>query len=468
MKNLVKVYHRLPYPLRVLAASCRGYYLRWLRYGPETKKLMEEALGRETWNAGDWKTWQEKRLTYILHRAATKVPYYRKYWLERRRRGDHASWALLENWPVLKKETVRANPEAFVADDCDIRYLYCNHTSGTTGTPVNIYFSRSTSRGWYALFEARFRQWHDVSIRQRWGMLGVQLVVPQGQTRPPFWVRNWGLNQVYFSTNHIAPWSAEAYLRAIQEYGLTHLITYTSSLCSLASELIEQGMEFPVKSSLKIIFTNAEPLFSFQREMIERVFGCSVCETYGQGEMVLTAGECKKGSLHLWPESGIVEVFADQNDVSLPTGQTGRFICTGLHNAEMLFIRYEVGDRGSLAPPETVCSCGRSLPILQNVEGRMDDVILTGDGRRVWTSLNSIMSDLCIRKAQVIQESRERLRVLFVPAPGYVAADTARIIAGRLKEIVGKDMEIVLEKVENIPRNLNGKFRAQISLLKDK
>lgn len=47
MIDLYKIYNNLPYPLRVLAATVRGYYLRWWRYGPETEQLIEEALGRD-------------------------------------------------------------------------------------------------------------------------------------------------------------------------------------------------------------------------------------------------------------------------------------------------------------------------------------------------------------------------------------------------------------------------------------
>ena len=54
MSNSLKIYHRLPCPLRVLAADARGYYLRWWRYGPETERLVEEALERETWSPERW------------------------------------------------------------------------------------------------------------------------------------------------------------------------------------------------------------------------------------------------------------------------------------------------------------------------------------------------------------------------------------------------------------------------------
>ena len=102
--TLLKAYHGLPAPLRSVAASLRGLYLSYWRYGSETERLVEEALDRESWTPGQWKAWHEERLAHVLHRAATRVPYYREQWAARRRRGDRASWEYLENWPILEKE----------------------------------------------------------------------------------------------------------------------------------------------------------------------------------------------------------------------------------------------------------------------------------------------------------------------------------------------------------------------------
>ena len=76
--------------------------------------------GRERagWTLAEWAAWRDERLGYVLHRAATRVPYYRQRWEARRRRGDRASPEYLENWPVLEKDPLRLNPRAFVADDC--------------------------------------------------------------------------------------------------------------------------------------------------------------------------------------------------------------------------------------------------------------------------------------------------------------------------------------------------------------
>ncbi len=459
--DLVSLYRHLPYPLRVLAVSARGYYLRWWRYGQETERLVEEALERETWSPERWKAWREERLAYVLHRAATKVPYYREQWQARRRRGDRASWELLENWPILKKGPLRANPRAFVADYCDPRRLFHLHTSGTTGTPLSLYIGRPALQQWYALFEARWRRWYGLSRDDRWGILGGQLVVPVEQKKPPFWVWNAGLRQLYLSVYHLSAASVKAYAQALGRYCVRYLWGYASALHTLAVLALEAGVTLP---SLSAVISNAEPLFEHQREAIRRAFNCPVYDTYGMTEMVTGASECTHGTMHLWPEAGIVEVFSANDGERVPPGVTGRLICTGMINPDMPLIRYEVGDTGALGHGDHRCACGRRLPCLLAVEGRLDDVIVTPDGRRIGRLDPVFKADMAIREAQIIQESLGRLRVLVVSAPGY-GPETARAICARLQQRVGGGVEIVVEEVSHIPRAPNGKFRAVVSML---
>lgn len=451
----LRIYHSLPYPLRVFAASARGFYLHRWRYGQDTERLVEEALERETWSLQQWKTWQEERLAYVLHRAATRVPYYREQWAARRRRGDKASWEYLENWPILEKEPLRQNPMAFIADDCHPRRMYHVHTSGTTGKPISLWFNREVVRKWYALFEARWRRWYGVSRHDRWAILGGQLVTPVSQCRPPFWVWNAGLNQLYMSSYHLSPDFIPHYLDALQKYRVKYLYGYTSSLYALANEALRLGRQ---DLRMAVAITNAEPLSSVERGRIAHAFQCPVRETYGMAEMVTGASECEEGRLHLWPEAGWVEVL--DGDQSAPSGETGDLVCTGLLNADMPLIRYRVGDRGTLAPPDDRCSCGRTLPLLVSIEGRIDEVLYTPDGRRIGRLDPVFKADLPIREAQIIQETLNRVRVRCVLAPGFSHEAESTIIE-RVRERMGS-IEVIVEPVDKIPRSANGKFRAVI------
>jgi phenylacetate-CoA ligase len=450
---LLPIYNRLPNFGRTLLASMHGHYLKWWRYGPETERLVSEALERETWNQEQWKSWQQDKLSRLLHRAATQVPFYRQLWIERRQKGDRSSWEDLANWPLLEKEAVRTNARGFLADDVSRRRMYHLHTSGTSGKPIDLWWSKSTVRQWYALFETRWRRWYGVSLRDRWAILGGQLVTPAQQTKPPFWVWNAGLHQLYMSSYHLAPDFIPSYLDALKRYEVQHLWGYTSSLHALAQEILRLGRK---DLKMKVVVTNAEPVFDYQRSQIAEAFQCPVRESYGMAEAVTAASECAHGRLHMWPEVGITEVLQNEGSTD------GEFVCTGLLNFDMILIRYRLGDRGTISR-SVRCECGRLLPQMQAVEGRMDDVLYTSDGRRIGRLDPVFKAHLPVREAQIIQETLNRVRVRYVPAPEYTD-EAGNSITKRLQERMGP-IEVILEAVDQLPRTSNGKFRAVISKL---
>ncbi len=458
MNSLNSFYWNLPYPAKCAAASLAGAYLRFLRYGPETEKLVQEALARDTWDFPAWQAWQLSKLSSLLAHSALNVPYYRDYWAARKAAGDSSSWEVLENWPVLEKETVRKNPSAFLSDSRFPRFVIWEHTSGTTGSPLKIALSRKESRFWYALFEARWRRWYGIRREDRWAIIGGRQVVRPAAENQPFWVWNDSFQQLYLSAYHISGHSAEEYIQALKRYRVQSVYAYPSALYALALSGEARGIQPP---ELKAIIANAEPLLSAQKERIQHYFGCPVYETYGMSEMVAGASECKSGKMHLWPDAGIYEV--QNNEGFLSRSGTGALVATGLFHELMPLIRYRVGDRVRLSERDSQCSCGVRLPVLESVEGRCDDMILTSDGRMVGRMDPVFKSGLPLLEAQIIQEALSEIRVLVVPEKGYTD-QTAVEIAGRIRERLGP-VNVTIEKTDRIPRTGNGKFRAVISRL---
>ncbi len=452
---LLKLYHRLPAPGRTAAASWRGRRLRKWRYGPDTERLVAEAFERERWSAERWRTWRQESLGYLLHHAATKVPYYREQWARRRRQGDCASWEYLENWAVLDKEPLRANPRAFVADDCNLRQMFFEHTSGTSGKSLDLWRSRESQQMRYALHEARWLRWHNVTGEDCWAMLGGQLVAPVAQRKPPFWVWNAASNQLYMSSYHLAPDLIPHYLDALARYEVKYVWGYTSSLYALAQETLRLGRR---DISLSVAITNAEPLFDYQRQAITEAFSCPVRETYGMTEFVAAGGECEHGKLHLWADVGIVETM--EGDAHAARGTIGDYVCTGLINPDMPLIRYRVGDRGTAPTLKDVCACGRTLPVITSLDGRVDDVLYTRDGRAVGRLDPIFKNNLPIREAQIVQETLDSVRVRYVPTAEWTSA-AGRSIVERLQARMGA-VEVVLESLDEVPRTINGKFRAVV------
>ena len=233
------------------------------------------------------------------------------------------------------------------------------------------------------------------------------------------------MRQLYLSSYHLSPVNIPYYLEEIKNNRIRYLWGYSSALYTLAVGALENKVE---DLNLSVVITNAEPLYDFQREVITKAFGCPVRETYGMAEIVTAASECEHGRLHLWPEVGYLEVFDLKEDVSLPVGEFGRFVATGLLNTDQPLIRYEIGDTGALAQHNVNCSCNRSLPILQSIEGRTDDVLVTIDGRRIGRLDPVFKVGLNIVEAQIIQETLERIRVIVIPSNGYSKEDEKKLI----------------------------------------
>jgi phenylacetate-CoA ligase len=448
ISGALALYHALPPRLRSVAASLRGIQLRYWRYGPDTERWVEEALERDHWSEAQWAGYQEERLGRVLERAATKVPYYREQWEARRRRGDRAAWDVLSNWPVLEKSAIRTAPRAFVAEDRSPHRMFPEHTSGTTGTPLQLWWSHETVRRWFALFEARTRRWYGVSRRDRWAILGGQLVVRHSASRPPYWVWNAGLGQLYLSAYHIRGRTADEYLRALQDYKVRYLLGYPSALASLVHAASPGACR---DAGLTVVVANAEPLTSDQRTTIQEAFGCPVRDTYGMAEIVAAASECAAGALHLWPEVGWIEQSVSS---------ASDLVCTGLLNVDMPLVRYRVGDQGRVAPPGDSCACGRGLPRLLELHGRADDMLYAVDGRPIGRLDPVFKAALCITEAQIIQEAFDRVRVRYVPATGHATVHAKAVIEG-IRARMGP-VHVELEPVAAIPRSANGKFRAVI------
>jgi phenylacetate-CoA ligase len=175
----------------------------------------------------------------------------------------------------------------------------------------------------------------------------------------------------------------------------------------------------------------------------------------------MLATECERGTLHVSPDFGIIEIVDDAGAPVSP-GQEGRVLCTGLLNDAQPLVRYDIGDRAVWS--EKPCSCGRAqLPAIDEIVGRIEDVVKGPDGREM-VRFHGIFIDLPhVDEGQVIQEAIDLIRVKLVARPGY-GADDENLIRKRFQERLG-NVQVHIERVSELPRTDRGKFRAVISRL---
>lgn len=456
---LDKIYYNLPPKGKNIFATIEGARLRWWRYGNYYRSILPEIEERESWTWDQLQAYQEREFLNLLQVSFKYVAYYRntfkKYGLEL---SDFKLLSDLSKLPILKKETLRASAQDFLKENIRRRYLQQIQTSGTTGTPVKLWFSRKDMQRRYAYHERRIRKWWGVSLLDYYIMIGGKIVAPFNQTKPPFWVWNAALNQLYMSSYHLSKEFAEYYLKEIKRRNFSYIFGYASSLYSLAYFAKEIGID---DIRFKVAFSNAEPFYTHQRDLIKEVFNCHTVDHFSSAEFLCLATECKEGRLHISPEVGIIEVL-DSDGRAVDEGEVGDLICTGLLNHTMPLIRYHIGDRGAIT--RSTCSCNSQFPILEKIEGRDDDVLITTDGRRIGRLSPVFKGLLGIREAQIIQESTTHVTVLYVPSFDFKPYH-AEEIAFRLRERMG-DIRVEVKAVPAIERTKSGKFRAVVNKMK--
>jgi phenylacetate-CoA ligase len=198
-----------------------------------------------------------------------------------------------------------------------------------------------------------------------------------------------------------------------------------------------------------------------QRKIIEQAFGTAVVDQYGCTEMALFVSQCERGVYHLHPEHGLLEVLGPDNK-PVPEGTPGEAVCTGFVNMAMPLIRYRLGDQ--IVEGRGACSCGRSFPVISELVGRVDDILLTPSGRFLGR-LDPVFKPLSgIRETQIVQTSLDRLLVKLV-VDGTFSAKESESLLYELHKRTGDEMRIDLEFLQEIPKERNGKFRSVLSLI---
>ena len=196
-----------------------------------------------------------------------------------------------------------------------------------------------------------------------------------------------------------------------------------------------------IKLNVDVVFTSSETLFPHYREIISKALNCKVVDHYGLGEPgTFASGECCEGNIRFSSDISYLEIV-DSTGNSLNNGQNGEIVETCLHNFSMPFIRYRTNDYGMIR--ENRCGCESDFPIINNLEGRVEDMIINSVGASVppaplTLSYEYIMS---IDKCQFLQDSEGNLTVKIVPKPSFTSKDWDNY-KSILKKILGKKMPI--------------------------
>jgi len=452
------IYEALPVFAQNVACSAAGFVRERQRFTRHFWRTLSEWEWTIAQCDDELRAIQALRLADLIDYARVHVPHYASIApMQRRRDPREAIAATLAELPVIEKTTYRDDPDRFLSRERPRHRWIRGQTSGTTGTALRLWYSTEALGEEYASVW-RMRRRFGVSTSDPHLTFGGRMVVPFHESEPPFWRRDFALNQTLFSLYHMNARNLPAYVDAVHGADAAYAQGYPSSLHLIARALLDAGRPLP-KGKLKAVFTSSETVLAPQRAAIEEAFGAPLRDRYGASEFAVSMTGCRAGNLHLDMEYCIVEVEPHERG---PGWVRGPLLVTGLANRATPFLRYRIGDIGTRL--DGPCPCGRAGDVFESIDGRIEDYVVTPDGR-VLGRLDHVFKTLVeIAEAQIVQLAVDRLVVYVVPKPSFGEA-SERALLRELRARLGSEIAITVERVAEIARQPNGKLRAVKSLI---
>ncbi|MCP4550067.1 MAG: phenylacetate--CoA ligase family protein [bacterium] len=439
-----KLYHRLS-PAR----RNRGVFADTWRF----------IMKSQRWSFDRMEGYVEKRLVEMVRHAARECPWYRQVFSDLGMDVEDFGCRLdLSLLPLIGRDELRDHVDEMVPDSQDRGELVFSATGGSSGIPVGFYRHKERTRAMESAFVTRFRTWAGASDTTR------EVICAGGvgdESERAQWAVDRRGNSLALASDDLNRLNFKWMLPLARKFKPRIFRGYPSAMAAFANLLLEAGETFPVEA----VFTSSETLYDAQRKRIEEAFAAKVFDLYGHSERVIVAAECEKHEgYHVFSEYGLLEIVDENGSVIQEEGQVGEVVGTTLLHDYFPLIRYRTGDRAVYTARR--CSCGRPFPLILRPDGRLQELLVTADDRRIsMTSINR-HDDLfaAVDQFQFHQREAGKAVLKVIPGPDYSDSERERIIASVTKHI-GGDFALTIEVVESIEKTRIGKHRFLIQEL---
>jgi phenylacetate-CoA ligase len=432
------------------------------------RPLYERLSGRRSWSefqrlrSLQWRPAAELearvllKLREVVGHAATQVPYYRD--LFRAHGFDPRGVRSLQDLtrvPLTTKASLRREfPHRAVAANVARRRLIEGATSGSTGAPFRFFRDRLAEDGRHASYRF-FLDWTGATLRDARVVIAYHANTP----RDPAAVRV--ARRVLLGERTVLLSGVDLTVSGLRREidrlrGRYFIQAYPSYATRLAGAILDEGTalaEHPI-----VVIAMTETLTPINADAIGRAFRCRVASHYSSWEILHIAQTCPDSPDVLHVNSERVMLWIAREDGQLAsTGERGRIVLTDLDNFAMPFINYDIGDWAVAGHP---CPCGRGLPVIRELEGRVGEVIRTPDGRVIAPSaltrrLTRRVVDL-VWEFQAVQVSSDAVVLRLVPSARFTS-EAGRALQRDLEEFFGPATRVSIEVVDRIPLEASGK-----------
>jgi phenylacetate-CoA ligase len=419
--------------------------------------LLYQLEQTQWWPAERLRDAQLAQLRSLLRHAHSNVPYHREH-MDACGFDAFADfgWEEFAELPVLTRAQLQRNGAALESG----RQIPAHGptgrgtSSGSTGTPVSFVSTGVAEQMWKAI-TLRDHLWHRRDLSGR-------LAVIRNEAFEGI-LGNWGRATAAVANTGPAlllglDQPIERQVAWLIDQDPMYVLTYPTNLEAILRHCRERDLRLP---HLREARTLAESLSPHQRELCMEVWGVPLTDMYSAREAGYIALQCPGAThYHAQSENVLVEIVDAAGRACLP-GEEGRVLLTVLNNFAMPLVRYDVGD---IAVPGAPCGCGRGLPVIERIAGRVRNMMTLPDGGQYWPDFGpAFYGDIePVTQFQVVQTSLRDLE-FHVAARRPPSEQEADAIKRKLNACLRTDFEIALVLHDAIPRGPGGKYEEFVS-----
>lgn len=396
---------------------------------------------------------QRKKLRAILQYAYHDIGFYHeKFKAAGIKPDDIRTINDLPKLPITTKSEIR---EGFRRGNIfrkglDLSKCKLAKTSGSSGDPMTIIYDEKAEDFQKAVAVRSFME-----AGGHFGDKWVMVTSPQRAAAKKRWFQQFGLlSPIYLSLFD----SADTHVSMLQKIKPDVIEGYSSSIFLMAKAIQEKGVS-DIKP--RVVIGTAEVLSDEVREFINSTFGLKMFDQFGGVEVGRSAWECEEHNGYHMDVDALAMEFVKNNEHVAP-GERGRLLYTNLYNYAMPLIRYDVGD--VCVPSDELCPCGRGLPLIKHIEGRVDDFVTTSSGRVfspiIWTIIMRAIPG--IAKYKIVQKTKRDITVQLVKDSNFSSTTVKQVEEGITKAL-GDDIAIKVKLMKDIPKDKSGKLRSVVS-----
>lgn len=444
-KMFKKLYEKSPVWFQNVLISCYGYKIYKQRYGKVYFSVFNELINTDYSNYDVEIVKQNKLLNNFLKATIESSAFYRELY-EGIDIDSIETVNDLYKLPIVDKESLRTNLDKVytIAEEDAV----ASFTGGTTGKTLKVLYSKDDFQKRMAYLDAfKYRLGINTFKDKKATFSGRELTV--NSKSKVFWRYNYIYKQRLYSTFDLTEANMPLYVADLNKYKPNVINGFVSAIYELAGFI--QRNKLKLDFTPKAIFTTSETLLPVHRELIEQVFNAKIYNQYASAEGAPFVTECKLGNLHYNLDTGVIEV--------LETAQGNQMIVTSFTTSGTPLVRYNIGDL--IAFKNGTCSCGCSHPLVERIEGRKVDFLMSKiRGKISLSHLADVIKGIpnSIIKIQFIQDDIDNLKILLVIDKGLFKLEHEQDILKEMYYRFGNDVSINIEKVTDIPREKSGKY----------